>query len=99
TGRWNPGRRSIAVVPVAHRPLDCRKQMGGCRKTERDRVSDVEIADAPARLFDPLRLDDDIPNGIRKARDSVCDRDLFERGWLWHFAGNHQTASYRDLSG
>jgi len=85
-------------VSVADRPLDCRKQMGGCRKTERDRVSDIEIADAPARLFNLLRLDNDVPNGVRKARDSVCDPDLFERRWLWHFARNHRTASYRDLS-
>ena len=73
--RRDAGRRSVAVVAVAHRALDRGDEVRRRLEPERDRVADVEVADPRALRFDALRLGDDVADRVREAVDSAGDRD------------------------
>ena len=71
-------RRAVAVVSVAQRPFDGGDEVRRRVETESDRIADVQIPHALAAGFDPLRLRDDIANGVGKAVNARGDGDRRE---------------------
>ena len=92
TSRCDARRWSVAVVPVAQRPLHSGNQVRRRVEPESHRVADVQVAHTPSAGFDPLRFDDDVADGVGKAAQAGSDRDR-RRG----VRGGH-VSSYRDAS-
>jgi hypothetical protein len=62
-------------VAVAHRALDRRNQMARRVKAERDRIADVQVADARACRLNFLGFRDDTPDRIREAVNAIGGRN------------------------
>ena len=65
--RQDADRRRVAVVPVAHRPLDRLDQVRRRLEAEDDRVADIEIADVPAGGLNLSGLRHDIADRVDEA--------------------------------
>ena len=79
--RRDARRRPVAVVAVVHRPLDGGDEVRRRLEAERHRVADVQVTHVPAAGFDPLRLDDDVANGVGEAVEAGSDGNR-----VWRFS-------------
>ena len=68
-------RRAVAVVAVAHRAFDGLDEVERGVEAEGDGVADVQIADTLPGRLDPLRLGNDVSDGVREAVDALSDRN------------------------
>ena len=90
--RGDARRGAVAIVSVAQRPLDRSDEVRRRFEPEGHRIADIQVADAPAAGLDPVRLRDDITNGVRKPAETGGDGN-----WRGDSRGSH-APSYRECN-
>ena len=73
--RREPGRRPVAIVPIAQSALDGLEKVRRRLKAKGAWVPDVQVADLLARGLHPLRLDNDVADGVGELANAARDRN------------------------
>ena len=80
-GLQDTDRRGVAVLAVAHRPLDRFDHVGRRAKPKNDWITNVQIADLAASRLELASLRNDISNRVAETAHALRDRDCGASTW------------------